>query len=49
MPSMPRDQALDSTIALLNEGYAFIPNRCRRYQTDIFETRLLLQKTIGIA
>lgn len=36
---------LDSTVALLREGYLFISNRCRRYQSDLFTTRLLLQKT----
>ena len=36
----------DSTLALLNEGYAFIPRRCQRYRSDIFETRLMLTKAI---
>jgi fatty-acid peroxygenase len=36
----------DSTLALLREGYAFIPNRCRRHGTDAFETRLMLRKAI---
>lgn len=38
----PRDRAFDSTLALLSEGYAVIPNRCRRYGTDLFATRLML-------
>jgi len=46
MPQLPRDSAPDSTLALLSEGYAFIPNRCRRYGTDIFETRLMLRKAV---
>jgi len=28
--TVPRDPGLDSTFALLREGYEFIPNRCRR-------------------
>ncbi len=32
----------DSTLALLFEGYTFIPKRCQRYRSDIFETRLML-------
>ncbi len=34
----------DSTLALLSEGYTFIPKRCQRYRSDIFETRLMLTK-----
>lgn len=46
MPQIPKDKSLDSTWAFFREGYTFISKRCRRYQTDIFQTRLLLQKTI---
>ncbi len=38
--------SLDSTLALMRDGYAFIPKRCRRLRTDVFQTRLLFQKTI---
>lgn len=38
--------ARDSTLALLWEGYRFIPERCRRYRSDVFETRLMLTKVI---
>lgn len=48
MAPIPRDRNLDSTLALLQDGYTFISKRCRRYQSDIFETRLLLQKTICV-
>jgi fatty-acid peroxygenase len=41
---MPRDNSLDSTLALLSDGYAFISKSCQRYQSDIFETRLMLRK-----
>lgn len=48
MPQIPRDSAPDSTLALLAEGYAFIPNRHRRHGSDIFETRLMLRKAVCI-
>ncbi len=46
MPRIPRDKSLDSTLALLSDPHRFISTRCRRYQSDLFETRLLLQRTI---
>lgn len=46
MPSIPRDPLPDSTLALLSEGYRFIPNRCDRFGSDIFETRLMLTRAI---
>lgn len=36
----------DDTLAFALEGYAFISNRCRALGTDVFETRLMLQRTI---
>lgn len=44
--SIPKEKCLDSTIKLLLEGYLFIPNRCLKYHSDIFETRLMGQKVI---
>ena len=46
MSQIPRDKAFDSTLALLSDGYTFISKRCRRYQSDIFQTRLMLSKVI---
>lgn len=46
MLQIPRDKNLDSTLALLRDGYEFIPKRCQRYQTDLFETRILFEKFI---
>lgn len=46
MPQIPRDKNPDSTLALMSDPYGFISKRCRRYRSDLFETRLLLQKTI---
>jgi len=36
----------DDTLSLALDGYAFIGNRCRELDTDVFETRLFLQRTI---
>jgi fatty-acid peroxygenase len=36
----------DDTLSLARDGYAFIGNRCRELGTDVFETRLFLQRTI---
>lgn len=46
MSSIPRDNGLDSTLALLRDPYRFVSERCRRYRTDLFETRLLLEPTL---
>ncbi|MEV4758601.1 cytochrome P450 [Micromonospora sp. NPDC049559] len=43
---MPRDRSPDSTLALLRDGYRFVSRRCDRYGTDVFQTRLLLRRTI---
>lgn len=44
--TIPRDHSVDSTLALLTEGYTFISNRCARLQSDVFETRLMLRRVI---
>lgn len=46
MSQIPRDRSFDATLALLREGYAFVSNRCRRYHTDAFRTRLMLRPAI---
>ncbi len=46
MSSIPRDPSPDSTLALLSEGYGFIPNRCRRFGSDVFEARLMLTNAV---
>lgn len=38
----------DSTLALLSEGYEFIPRWCRHHRSDVFETRLMLTKAVCI-
>ncbi len=44
--SIPKDECFDSTIHLMTEGYLFIPNRIRKYNSQIFQTRLVGQKVI---
>lgn len=46
MAQLLRDLKNDNTLSLLSEGYLFIPNRCRRLNKDVFETRLMLQSVI---
>lgn len=46
MATTPVDRLPDSTIAFLRSGYRFVGERCDRYGSDIFQTRLLLRKTI---
>src|SRR5690606_32903732 len=36
----------DSTLALLREGYEFIGKRCRRYDSDVFRTRIMLEDVL---
>ncbi|MBT2755384.1 cytochrome P450 [Mesobacillus foraminis] len=43
---VPYDKSLDNSLALMQEGYQFIGNRVERYQSDLFETRLLGQRVI---
>lgn len=43
---IPCDKTIDNSLSLLLEGYLFIPNRCYKYKTDIFQTRLLGKKAI---
>ena len=42
----PKDKGLDHTLDLLKEGYLFIGHRANRYQTDLFQTRLMGKKVI---
>lgn len=46
MTTIPRDTALDSSLALLRDGNEFILKRHREYRSDVFETRLLGQTAI---
>ncbi|PZV08968.1 MAG: cytochrome P450 [Leptolyngbya sp.] len=46
MANIPVEPGIDSTLGLLRDGYRFIGKRCDRMGTDVFQTRLRLQKTI---
>src|SRR5690625_3634473 len=46
---IPKDTTLDSSLQLLLEGYRFISNRRRKFQSDIFEVTLMGQKAICIS
>jgi hypothetical protein len=48
MSQIPRGKSLDGALALLSDGYMFISKRCHRYQSDIFETRLMLLKVVCV-
>lgn len=41
MAAIPREKSLDSTFALLREGYPFIATRAAKHGSDIFEARLM--------
>jgi len=46
--SVPRDPAIDGTLALIREGYPFIWNRCRTLGSDIFTTRIMGKPAVCI-
>lgn len=46
MRQIPRDPLPESTLALIRDPYRFISKRCERYQSDLFETTLMFERTI---
>ncbi|SHN23022.1 cytochrome P450 [Gracilibacillus kekensis] len=44
--NIPQDKGLDHTLQVLKEGYHFIMNRSEKFDSRIFETRLLGEKVI---
>ena len=46
---IPYDKTIDNSLSMLLEGYSFIQNRCYKFKTDIFQTRILGQKAICIS
>jgi cytochrome P450 len=46
MALIPHKRILDSSLALLAEGYTFIATWCHRYASGIFATQLMLQPAI---
>lgn len=49
MPEIPRDPSFDGTLALMRDPYGYVSERCRRHGSDLFETRLMLRKTVCMA
>lgn len=43
---IPCENCLDHTLMFLREGYLFIPERIKRYRSEVFETRLLGRRVI---
>lgn len=49
MPTIiPHESTLDDAISLVSEGYPYIKNRLDKYNSNIFETRLLGEKAVCI-
>ncbi len=48
MSDIPRSRPFDMTLPFLSTGYTFISDQCRELDTDAFETRLMLRKTLCI-
>lgn len=46
---IPQEEGIDNTLAVLSEGYQFIPNRLVKFNSNIFTTRLLGQQAIIIS
>lgn len=46
---IPRDPYIDNSFFVLTEGYQYISNRCKKYDTYLFQTRLLGKKVICIS
>lgn len=46
---VPSDKKIDNSLCLLLEGYEFIQNRCKKYKTDIFKTKLMGETVICVS
>ncbi|MFS0724234.1 cytochrome P450 [Paenibacillus sp. 1P07SE] len=46
---IPKEKTLDASAALLKEGYLFAQNRCRTFDSNVVQTRLLGKKAILIS
>jgi fatty-acid peroxygenase len=47
--TIPKEEGFENGLKVLREGYNYIPNRTKIYQSDIFETTLLGQKAIVLS
>src|SRR5690606_26220851 len=48
MPVIPQENTLDGSLGLLLDGNLYITRRCDNFESDIFQTRLLLRTTFCI-
>jgi fatty-acid peroxygenase len=46
--TVPAEGGFDHTLALLSEGYRFLPDRFERFGADMFTTRLMLRKALCV-
>lgn len=46
--ALPRAHGVDNSVALLREGYRFVPRRCERLGVDAFRTRLMLRRVLCV-
>lgn len=44
--TIPGNTGMDSSLALFRDGYLFISRQCNRHNSDVVQTRLLLENTI---
>jgi fatty-acid peroxygenase len=45
---VPADGGFDHTLALLSEGYRFLPDRFEHFGCDVFTTRLMLRRALCV-
>ena len=45
---LPHAAGFDNTLALLREGYRFVPRRCEQLGSDAFSTRIMLQRALCV-
>lgn len=45
---IPKQEGIDHSVDFLREGYLFVANRRKSFQSDIFETRLLGERVICV-
>jgi fatty-acid peroxygenase len=43
MADFPQARTIDDSVALLADGYTYVGKRCAEHNSDVFETRLMLQ------
>jgi len=46
--ALPRAAGFDNTLALLREGYRFVPRRCEQLGSDAFTTRIMLRRALCV-